>query len=250
MRINADYFSQEHFLSLLEISSCKETKIMRKEMYLIRGIEKEDYLQFTARILKTAKTTARLIKPDGLKVTLTQQPPPKISIIPFKKSKLAVFSVYREGNAPIAMLHGLEGFSGAFKVDEALPVSYDKTWADGEPTPGACLLTLFHRKPGIDYDQFIHRWHNGHTPLSLKLHPLWNYNRNVVLQKLCDRPYWYDGIVEEQTRTRRELLNPFKFFGNGFEIIGHMISVYTDTRSFLDYKRIETYLATEYHIVS
>ncbi len=72
----------------------------------------------------------------------------------------------------------------------------------------------------------------------------------MVLQKLCDRPYWYDGIVEEQTRTRRELLNPFKFFGNGFEIIGHMISVYNDTRSFLDYKRIETYLATEYHIVS
>jgi hypothetical protein len=29
-----------------------------------------------------------------------------------------------------------------------------------------------------------------------------------------------------------------------------MIEVYRDTRSFIDMKRIETYLATEYHIVS
>jgi len=56
--------------------------------------------------------------------------------------------------------------------------------------------------------------------------------------------------VEEQTRTRSELLNPFKFFGNALEITGNMISVYNDTKSFLDYKRIETYLAMEYHIVS
>jgi hypothetical protein len=29
-----------------------------------------------------------------------------------------------------------------------------------------------------------------------------------------------------------------------------MIAVYRDTRSFLDFKRIETYLAAEYHILS
>jgi len=223
---------------------------MRKEMYLIRGSENEDFRHFTERMLKTANTTAGLINPDALKVTLTQEPPPKISVIPFRKSKLAVFSVYKQDHEKIDFLMKAEGFSGAFSVEEALPVSYNKTWSDGEPTPGVCLLTLFHRKPGIDYDTFLDRWHNGHTPLSLKLHPLWNYNRNVVLQKICDHPCWYDGIVEEQTRTRSELLNPFKFFGNALEITGNMIAVYRDTKSFLDYKRIETYLAAEYHIVS
>lgn len=223
---------------------------MRKEIYLVRGNEKEDYRAFTNRVLQTADKTVKHINPDALKVSLTTNCPPKISVIPFKKSKIAVFSVYREDNDPVNTLHEAEGFSGAFKVEEALPVSYEKTWADGDPTPGACLLTLFHRKPGIDYDTFLHRWHKRHTPLSLKIHPLWEYNRNVVLQKLCDRTVWYDGIVEEHTRTRKELLNPFKFFGNGTEIIGNMISVYTDTRSFLDYKRIETYLVTEYHILS
>lgn len=223
---------------------------MRKEIYLIRSDAKEDYRQFTDRMLKTAHVIAEIVNPEALKVTLTQGPPPKISVIPFRKSKIAVFSVYKTDNVKIDLLMKSEGFSGAFKVEEAVPVSYEKTWEDGQPTPGICLLTLFHRKPGIDYDNFIHRWHNGHTPLSLKLHPLWNYNRNVVLQTISEDPVWYDGIVEEQTRTRAELLNPFKFFGNALEILGNMMKVYTDTKSFLDYKRIETYLAMEYHIVS
>jgi hypothetical protein len=223
---------------------------MRKEMYLIRGNVKEDYGHFTDRMLQTANTTAELINPEALKVTLTREAPPKISVIPFRKSKIAVFSVYKNDHVKIEFLMKSEGFAGAFIVEEAIPVSYEKNWADGQPSPGICLLTLFHRKPGIDYDNFIHRWHNGHTPLSLKLHPLWNYNRNVVLQKISEHPDWYDGIVEEQTRTRSELLNPFKFFGNALEITGNMIAVYTDTRSFLDYKRIETYLAMEYHITS
>jgi hypothetical protein len=228
----------------------KKRKNMRKEMYLIRGNAREDHGKFTDRMLQTANITAELINPKALKVTLTQELSPKISVIPFRKSKLAVFSVYKDDHLKVNNLMNSEGFAGAFKVEEALPVSYEKTWADGQPTPGVCLLTLFHRKPGIEYDTFLHRWHNGHTPLSLKLHPLWNYNRNVVLQKLSEYPDWYDGIVEEQTRTRSELLNPFKFFGNALEITGNMIAVYTDTKSFLDYKRIETYLAKEYHIVS
>jgi len=223
---------------------------MRKEIYLIRGDVKEGYREFTERMLKTANDISEMVNPAALKVTLTQGPPPKLSVIPFKKSKIAVFSVYKHDNVKVDLLMRSEGFAGAFKVEEAIPVAYEKTWANGQPTPCVCLLTHFHRKPGIDYDTFIHRWHNGHTPLSLKLHPLWNYNRNVVLQTVSENPTWYDGIVEEQTRTRAELLNPFKFFGNGLVILGNMLKVYSDTKSFLDYKRIETYLAMEYHILS
>ena len=42
------------------------------------------------------------------------------------------------------------GFSGAYEVEEALPVAYNKDWEDGETTPGICLLTLFRQKKGID----------------------------------------------------------------------------------------------------
>jgi hypothetical protein len=222
---------------------------MRKEIYLVRGNEQEDYRAFTDRMLSLATETAAAANPGAMRITMTQQAPPKISVIPFRKDKIAVFSVYKENHGAVGILNNAPGFSGAFKVEEALPVAYDKTWPNGEPTPGTCLLTLFHRKPGIDYDLFLQRWHHGHTPLSLEIHPLWNYNRNVVLQKISDHPDWYDGIVEEQTRTRAELLNPFKFFGNGLEIISNMMAVYKDVRSFIDYKRIETYLVAEYHVI-
>ena len=219
-------------------------------MYIIRGSKGEDYDRFTDRMIRTARATVELIKPEALKVTLTTGPPPKISVLPFKKSKIAIISVYRISNGIIDLLKYTEGFSAAFKVDEAIPVMYEKTWEDGQPTPGVCMLTLFHRKPGIDYDTFLNRWHNGHSPLSLKIHPLCNYNRNVVVQKICDRAEWWDGIVEEQTRTRSELVNPFKFFGDRLHIAGNMLAVYKDTRAFLDYKTIEVYLAMEYHILS
>jgi hypothetical protein len=223
---------------------------MRKEMYIIRGSKGEDYEHFTDRVIRTARATVELIKPEALKVTVTTGPPPRFSVIPFKKSKIAVISIYRIGNTSIDLLKFTEGFAGAFKVEEAIPVMYEKNWEDGKATPGACMLTLFHRKPSIDYDTFLKRWHYGHTPLSLKIHPLSNYNRNVVVQKICDRVEWWDGIVEEQTRTRSELLNPFKFFGSGLDVAGNMLAVYRDTKSFLDYKTIETFVATEYHLVS
>lgn len=222
---------------------------MRKQMYIIRGEEKENYQDFKARIMKLAGDIAEQAHPEALKVVLTIEAPPLISIIPFKKKKIAVLSIYEENEAPIEMLTQAEGFSGAFNVEEALPVAYEKTWPNGDPTPGVCLLTLFHKKPGIGYDIFINRWHNSHTPLSLKIHPLYNYNRNVVKGKVTDHPAWYDGIVEEQTRTRSELLNPFKFFGKPHKITQNMLAVYTDTKSFLDYGRIETYLAAEYQLV-
>lgn len=223
---------------------------MRKEMYIIRGSKGEDYNRFTDRVIRTARATVELIKPEALKVTLTTEPPPKISVIPFKKSQVAVISVYRISNGIIDLLKYTEGFTAAFKVDEAIPVMYEKNWEDGQATPGVCLLTFFNRKVGLDYDSFLNRWHKGHSPLSLKIHPLSNYNRNEVQQKICDRPEWWDGIVEEQTRTRSELLNPIKFFGNSLKFAGNMHAVYKDTRSFLDYKTIEIYLAMEYHILS
>ncbi len=148
------------------------------------------------------------------------------------------------------MLINEPGFAGGYAVEEAIPVAYKKNWEDGTATPGICLLTLFRQKKGIDYNSFINRWHNGHTPLSLKIHPLWNYNRNVVMEKLTNTSSEWDGIVEEHFKTASDLLNPIKFFGNPFVMVYNMLRVYFDTNSFLDYKTIEPYFATEIWIKS
>ena len=217
---------------------------MLKEIYIFKGGKEKGYDSFSRNILELGRQVLSETSPLSLKVTLTTRRPPALSVIPFRREKAAVFSMSGRSKPFPATPGGLV-LTGSYAVEEAIPVAYEKTWNDGEPTPGICLLTLFHQKPGIDRDTFMQRWFKGHTPLSLRLHPLWNYNRNVVLETLTDGSQWYDGIVEEQFRTRKELLDPFRFFGPPLKVPRHMMEVWKDTRSFIDMKRIETYLATE-----
>jgi hypothetical protein len=223
---------------------------MNKEIYLIRGTDQEGYPEFYNRIFEMTTILAEKINPEALKFTITATAPPAITIIPFSRKKIAAISVYKNNPQRIEELRQAEGFYGAYRVTEALPVACQKSWKDGEPTPGACLLTLFSKKKSIDEKTFIHRWHNSHTPLSLRIHPLWNYVRNVVNESLVEGSALFDGIVEEQVRESRDLLNPFRFFGNPLIIIPRMLNVYLDTKSFIDYPGMETYLAAEYHIKS
>ena len=223
---------------------------MQKEVYIIRGLPSEDYKAFKDRVFRLSEDVLEKNGPEKLKICLTEVRPPRISVIPFKKKKVAALSVYSSKGGAIRAITETPGYTGGYAVEEAIPVSYSKSWEDGSPTPGVCLLTLFHKKPGIDQGTFIKRWHEGHTPLSLKLHPLWNYNRNVVQGVLTDNSLWYDGIVEEQVEKASDLLNPCVFFGPLHKVPIHMYQVLMDTRSFIDMKRIETYLASEYHLKS
>ena len=233
---------------------------MNKEIYLIRGFESESYKEFSDRITQVAVTISGKTGSGSVKIVYTVEQPPTLSVIPFQKKKAATVSIYRNDPVPMDILIRMKGFSGAYRVTEALPVAYRKTWPDGEITPGICLLTLFNRKKGLDDKTFLDRWHNSHTPLSLRIHPLWNYSRNVVDEILTETSEKFEGIVEdtvilelkaaegiveEQMRSDSELLNPFRFFGNPLVIIQRMIAVYSDTKSFLDYGNIETYLARE-----
>lgn len=221
-----------------------------KEIYLIKSLPDENYDSFRQRITGIATKLMRDFKTAYLKFSITTKLPPAIAVIPFKKTKIAAISVWKENEIAIDPQYFQGGFYGSYKVQEAIPVAYEKYWKDGEPTPGVCLLTLFRRKKGIDFSTFIDRWHNSHTPLSLRIHPLWNYVRNVVEKSLNDRSTPFEGIVEENFRTASDLLNPFRFFGNPLIIIFRMLKVYTDTKAFIDYPSMETYLTTEYHIKS
>jgi hypothetical protein len=223
---------------------------MPKEIYILRSHLSEDYTSFKNRIIRLAGDVVEQYTTESLKACLTVRRPPLISVIPFRKKKIAILSVTRKKGKAIEMITQTEGFDGGYLVEEAVPVAYNKEWADGDPTPGVCLLTLFHKKPGLDQDTFLSRWHNSHTPLSLRIHPLWNYNRNVVTGTMNGDSRWYDGIVEEQFKKSSDLLNPLIFFGPLLKVPLHMYRVLADTRSFIDMRRIETYLAAEFHIKS
>ena len=223
---------------------------MIKTIYNLRGSKHESYLDFKGRIFLSISNFENKYAIESIKVVLTENAPPTISIIPFKRKKIAVISIKSELEQEISELELDYSFIGKYQVEEALPVAYTKTWEDKEKTPGICLLTLFKQKKNIDYSLFLDRWHNGHTPLSLKLHPLWNYNRNVVENNGKTNKENWNGIVEEHFKDRSDLLNPFTFFGNPSVIIQNMLAVYKDTKSFIDYPSMQPYLAMEYHIKS
>ncbi len=222
---------------------------MHKSISIIRGFKDESYSDFHSRIKKIIDQI-KSFPTHKLHYTITLEVPPNISVIPFSKEKIAMISFTSGGKGLLDTVQKAGGYAGTFYVTEALPIAYAKDWQDGVATPGVCLLTLFRQKKGIDYDTFIERWYNGHTPLTLKIHPIYHYNRNEVTEALGDPPVLYDGIVEEHCRSRKELMNPFKFFAkSGFAPV-NMIKTYFDVKSFIDYGSIETYLVTEYHIVS
>jgi hypothetical protein len=223
---------------------------MLKEIYIVKGGPSEDYNAFRIRMHSLAGEIEMHLKPATLKLNITLKAPPRISVIPFSRQKAAAFSITGKVPASRSIFSSTAGFTGAYRVEEALPVSYKKAWEDGTPTPGVCMLTLFNRKPGLDDQTFIIRWHQGHTPLSLRLHPLWNYNRNVVTESSTENLVHYEGIVEEQFRQPAELLNPFRFFGPALKTPLHMWQVYRDSRSFIDMKSMEIYLTTEIHLKS
>lgn len=222
---------------------------MKKEIHIVKGLPSESYKDFRVRMFNLADSLLDGGNCHTLRVNLTLKPPPRLSVIPFRRGKVAALSL--TGESPAADLPiTTEGYTGGYTVEEAIPVAYEKTWEDRSPTPGICMLTLFRRRSGIDHTTFLHRWHNGHTPLSLKLHPLWNYNRNVVLSQGNQGAAPHEGIVEEQFRREADLLNPMRFFGPPWRAPLHMLQVYRDTRSFIEMRTIEIYLTTEFHFKS
>lgn len=134
----------------------------------------------------------------------------------------------------------------SYVVEEAIPIDYEKTWPDGERSPGAKQVTLLRRKPGLSDAEFLHRWHDVHTPLAIEIHPLWRYNRNVVKAAVTTNAPDYEGIVELHLREKETLLDPMKFFGSPQNIS----RIAADVTQWIDMERIEVYNMSEYVLKS
>ena len=221
-------------------------------MYVLRG-DGESHQAWADRMRNEVSRTLLDLGPSKLQLTVTEAPPPKLALFPFKSQPIAIFNVYDEAGDHSRFSDALQNVAGSvsgYEVEEAYPVAYDKAWSDGEATPSPILLTMLQKKAGISTDEFIRRWHDGHTPLSLEIHPLWYYQRNVVREALTDGADPSDGIVLEACRTRGDLLNPARFFGGALKMVPNMLRVANDVKGFLDMKKTETFYATEYHIRS
>jgi len=221
-------------------------------MYVLRG-DGESHGAWADRMRNEVGPRLLSLEPSKLQLTVTEAPPPKLALFPFKSQLIAIFNVYDDSSDPTRFSEALQNAASSvsgYEVEEAYPVPYDKAWSDGEPTPSPILLTMLRKKPGISHSEFIERWHEGHTPLSLVVHPLWYYQRNVVCGSVTEGADPSDGIVLEACRTRSDLLNPTRFFGGALKMVPNMVRVANDIKGFLDMKKTETFYATEYHLRS
>ena len=106
-----------------------------------------------------------------------------------------------------------------YLVTESLVDDYGTTrhgrprdWPDGERSPGVLTVALIHRPDGLDYQDWIQRWHGTQSPLSGELQPRTRYVRNEVVRPLTENAPTVDGIVEEGWPSAEHVSDPMLFF--------------------------------------
>jgi hypothetical protein len=137
-----------------------------------------------------------------------------------------------------------------YLVTESVPLAYEqRTWPDGERSPGVKQITMFDKRAEIDDTQFFARWHGSHTPLTFEVHPVCLYVRHAVARPVTDPAPRWRGIVEEGLREVEDLTDPMRYFsaGGSPETLEHNVKrVMDDVSTFLDLESIESYATAEY----
>ena len=100
-------------------------------------------------------------------------------------------------------------------VAESVAKAYgaQRTWPDGEPSPGMSLVTFMDKKPGLPDEDFYRIWHGEHTPLTFDIHPFWLYVRNQVLRPVTPGAPPVRAIVYEAVADDQDLLDLTRLFG-------------------------------------
>jgi hypothetical protein len=227
---------------------------MAKKIYLIRSPQEREFHMFEAQIFDKLVPKLLQLNPEKLKVSITGFKRPRFTILPLKSTGLAMISVWGELADCDKYIHeemadSSENVAG-YQVAESIPVAYEKVWDDVTASPGAVLLTLMKKNTNLNYEQFMSEWFGHHTPMALKIHPLWNYIRNVVESSLIAGSPSFDGIVEEHFRSLGDITNPVRFFGGAFKMCPNIYKVWRHSNKFLELSATENYLMREYHIRS
>jgi hypothetical protein len=137
--------------------------------------------------------------------------------------------------------------AAGYLVTESVPRDFDRRdWPDGARSPGVKLLSVFEQPARLTRDEFIARWHGSHTPLSLEIHPLWRYVRNVVARPVTPGAPPFAGIVEEQFRELADLVDPARFYGGKEHMAANIKRILDDVRTFLDLERVVSVVVSEY----
>ncbi len=103
----------------------------------------------------------------------------------------------------------------AYLVTESEPVPLtDRDWPDGQQSPGISHVTWFPKPERLSEAEFLHGWHEVHTPHSAALHPRrWTYVRDTVVRGLTPEAPPVRAVVVERFRELADYTDPKRLFG-------------------------------------
>ena len=144
-----------------------------------------------------------------------------------------------------------------YLVTESLVDDYGTTrhgrhrdWPDGARSPGVVTVALIHRPDGLDYREWILRWHGTQSPLSGELQPRTRYVRNEVVRPVTDGAPAIDGIVEEGWPSAEHVSDPRLFFNakDDEELAVNVTRMMESVSACLDLGRLRSSTMSEYLI--
>jgi len=128
------------------------------------------------------------------------------------------------------------------------PYAAPRDWPDGERSPGVLTVALIHRPEGLEYREWIDRWHGTQSPVSGELQPRTRYVRNEVVRSLTEGAPEVDGIVEEGWPSTDHVADPMLFFNAGTpeELDANVNRMMESVSSCLDLSRLRSTTMSEY----
>ncbi len=213
---------------------------MEKLVYLLWKREEDAIDRFRARLLEDA--APKLLSEGALALVanvsdLQEQLAPRSPFVVGEgRSISASVSLWLQSHdarsAVEATLSGVATRVHGYLVTESVPLRCpDRTWADGERSPGVTLWTAFPKPDRLSDEAFFAHWYGSHTPLSFEVHPLWQYVRNAVARALTPGAPAFRAIVEERFRGLDEILDLKRFFAGDLANVKRTLddlAVFTD----------------------
>ncbi len=191
------------------------------------------------------KITIRVIDPAIKSITLRERPRNSDGAILSALISVVLDKNDTGGGLNIAAIIDPTGnYVAGYKTAVTIPREYDKNWDDGDVSPGIVLISFFRRLPGISDEEFKSHWFCSHTPLSLEVHPLFRYERNVIKGMITQNAPDYEGIVPENLREVKDLTNIKRFLGG--KLVRNGIRINIDFKRFIDNSTIEVAAMREY----
>jgi hypothetical protein len=161
-----------------------------------------------------------------------------------------------EHRGPVEQALGEIGLPTAgYLVVESLYDDYGTTphakprhWPDGERSPGVLTVALIHRPEGLEYGEWIARWHGTQSPESGRLQPRTRYVRNEVVRSLTPGAPAIDGIVEEGWPSTGHVADPMLFFNaaTAEQLEANLSRMVANVDACLDLVRLRSSTMSEY----